>query len=109
MNAAKLANRKEKLKLVSVYANSGLAAKEFCKLHNLAPHIFYYWLKLVRNKKPVARPVEVNSFVPVKVVKAAKEERKAIAGPIVELVCPDGIVLRFYSPVSFSELRSLIK
>jgi hypothetical protein len=106
MNAAKEANRKQKLKLVSGYASSGLATKEFCKLHNLPEYIFYYWLKQVRNKKPSPVVKEINNFVPLKL---KKEEPKLSTSPTVELVCPNGITLKFYSPVSFSELRSLIK
>ena len=106
MNAAKIANRKEKLKLVSGYADSGLTAKEFCTLHNLPEHIFYYWLKIIRKRKP-APVVKVNSFVPIKVVK--QEKVKVNSDPVVELVCANGTTLRFYAPVNYTELRSLIK
>ena len=105
MNAAKAANRKEKLKIISGFSESGLSVKEFCKLHNLAPHIFYYWLKQVSIKKAVLRPKQVSNFVPIKV----KEEKQTSPGPVVELVCPNGITLRFYSAVNFSELRALIQ
>jgi len=107
MNAAKIANRKEKLKLVSGYAESGLTTQEFCKLHNLPSHVFYYWLKQVRKKKPGPVVKEVSSFVPIKVVK--QEKAKVSSSPAVELVCANGTTLRFYAPVNYTELRSLIK
>lgn len=107
MNAAKLANRKEKLKLVSGFAQSGLTAREFYELHKLPQHIFYYWLKQVRKKKLAPAVKEVNNFVPIKVVK--QEKTKVNSGPIVELVSANGTTLRFYAPVNYTELRSLIK
>ena len=107
MNATKIANRKEKLKLISGYAESGLTAKEFCKLHNLPEHIFYYWLKLVRKKRPTPAVKGLSSFVPIKVVK--QEKTKVNSVPVVELVCANGTTLRFYAPVNYTELRSLIK
>jgi transposase-like protein len=107
MNAAKIANRKEKLKLVSGYSESGLTSGEFCKQHNLPSHIFYYWLKQVRMKKPAPVVKEVSNFVPIKVVK--QEKVKMNSGPVVELVCANGTTLKFYAPVNYAELRSLIK
>ena len=49
---------------------------------------------------------ETPDFVPVKVV---KHKQVSAAEPILELVCPNGIKLKFYSPINFSELRALIK
>jgi hypothetical protein len=113
MNAEKAANRKYQIALHSRFATSGQKPKAFCAEHNIPQHIFYYWIKRVRNKKQVAPPQETSSFVPVNVVsgtrKKVKEEMKTSISLTMEIVCPNGITLKFYSPVNFLDLRSLIK
>ena len=106
MNEKMTEYRQQRLELASQYASSGLTAKEFCKQHNFPEHQFYYWIKIIKGKKKFATSKVVNSFVPVKVV---KHKSVSATDPIVELVCPNGIRLKFYSPINFSELRSLIK
>ena len=97
------AYRKQRLALVSRFESSGLTADQFSKQNNLPLHQFYYWIKVIRDKKEDAGQIPGNNFIPVKVVK-----QNNISTPVVELVCPNGIKLTFYSPVNFSELRALI-
>ena len=106
MNEKTTGYRQQRLELASRYASSGLTAKEFCKQHNFPEHQFYYWIKIVKDMKQPLRSKGENNFVPVKVV---KYKQGAPVDPVVELVCPNGIKIKFYSPVNFSELRSLIK
>ena len=98
--------RKQRLELMSLWKTSGLSPKEFCKKHNFPSHQFYYWLKVLKDKKTSSPPAAAGNFIPVKL---QKMEQQATTSPVLELVCPNGIQLKFYSPVSFSELRSLIK
>ena len=98
--------RKQRLELISLWKTSGLSPKEFCKKHNFPSHQFYYWLKIMKEMKPSSPAPAAGNFVSVKLPKV---EQQAKAVPVLELVCPNGIQLKFYSPVNFSELRSLIK
>ena len=98
--------RQKRLELVSRYTSSGLSVKEFCQQNNFPEHQFYYWNKMQKDRKQGSRSTAVNNFVPVKVV---KHKQVSAAEPILELVCPNGIKLKFYSPINFSELRALIK
>ena len=107
MNKSKTAYRKQRLELVSRYASSSLSAKEFCKQHNFPEHQFYYWIKIFRDKKPASSAIrDVNNFVSVKL---KEEPQPTVTAPIAELVYPNGIKLKFYYPINFTELRSLIK
>ena len=106
MNEKQLTLRQSKLALIASWPSSGLSVAEFCKQNNLAEHQFYYWDKIQKGKKRLGNSKWVNNFVPVKVV---KHKTVSATDPIVELVCPNGIKLKFYSPINFSELRSLIK
>ena len=105
MNSKMQAYRQKRLELMSLWKPSGLTPKEFCKKHNFPSHQFYYWLKIIKGKKQNSLSNAVGNFISVKL---AKPEQQA-AMPFVELVCPNGIQLKFYSAVKFSELRSLIK
>lgn len=97
--------RQQRLELMSLWKSSGLTPKEFCKKHDFPSHQFYYWLKIIKEKKHTSPSNSPGNFVPVTLPKL---EQRATA-PILELVCPNGIQIKFYSPVNFSELRSLIK
>ncbi len=97
--------RQQRLELMSLWKPSGLTPKEFCKKHNFPSHQFYYWLKIIKAKKETLPSIAAGNFVSVK---PPKIEQQSTTAPILELVCPNGIQLKFYSPVNFSELRSLI-
>ncbi|MBI2269280.1 MAG: hypothetical protein HYU69_02875 [Bacteroidetes bacterium] len=106
MNEKQLTFRQAKLELIASWPSSGLSVSEFCKQNNFPEHQFYYWNKIQKDKKQGSRSKLANNFVPVKVV---KQKQEAPTGLIVELVYPNGIKLKFYSPINFSELRSLTK
>lgn len=98
--------RQHRLELMSLWKPSGLTPKEFCKKHDFPSHQFYYWLKIIKGKKQTAPPNATGNFVSVKLPKI---EHQATTALVLELVCPNGIQVKFYSPVKFAELRSLIK
>ena len=105
MSQKRSAYREQRLELISLYEPSGLSPDEFCKKHNFPIHQFYYWIKVIRDQKNKVPSRTVGNFVSVKL---PKSEQRSITLPVLELVCPNGIQLKFYSHVNLSELRSLI-
>jgi len=76
------------------YENSGLSAKEFCKLHQVQTLYLKRWLKRYRNTKPTKGFVELRS---------GPEPTASVAGLFAEY---RGI--HFYQPVDPSYLKALV-
>lgn len=96
---------------------SGLSIKEFCSNEVLAPSTFYYWQKKLREAK------RLPGFIPLVVKQATpltqNSQVKGINSPAInsnstiddvylELVYPNGTMLRLKKDLDFSHLRALV-
>ena len=104
--------------LVSLQEDSGLTVREFCSHEGIAPATFYYWRKKLKNSKGK------KDFIPL-IVKAPvssmplgynrnNSHRDNQSGQItedhslLELVYPNGTLLRIKDELDLVHLRALI-
>jgi len=103
--------------LIRLQQDSGLTVREFCSNEGIAPSTFYYW------KKKLKDSTGKNDFIPL-VVKSpdsshAPEHRRTnqrdypaskMSGEhaILELVYPNGTLLRIKDDLDLVHLRTLI-
>jgi len=96
--------------LIREQQESGLTIKEFCSNHAIANATFYYW------KKKLSKPQVRNEFIPLMVKPSEMEPTKGSAcsempsGKVVllELVFPNGTILRVHHDLDLAHLRALI-
>jgi len=96
--------------LIEEQRNSGLSIKEFCSNHIIPPSTFHYW------KKKFAREPERNSFIPLivkptemGVAKGSTYSEMNTGNPAkLELVFPNGTILRVQHDLDVVHLRALI-
>jgi len=91
-----LRTSEEMYPLIESFLESGETVREFSQSHDQPFSVFTYWLSKYRREKAAA-----SAFVEISPVAQG-------AMPVVELVCPNGIRLRFFSPVSPSYLASVL-
>jgi transposase-like protein len=98
--------------LINLQGDSGLSVREFCSNEGIAPSTFYYWKKKLNGDKSVRK----SDFVPL-LVKSPEEglSRRTTSTEIspnqdtlLELVYPNGCVLRLRNDLDLSDLRTLI-
>ena len=98
--------------LIRLQRDSGLSVREFCSNEGIAPSTFYYWLKKLR-RQDVGRQ---NNFIPL-LVKSPEEglsrgstypEISTSQDTLIELVYPNGTLLRLKNDLNLADLRSLI-
>lgn len=95
----KIRNSAEMFPIIEAWHSSGLTQKEYGKVHNIPVHVLAYWSVRYRKlKSPVADQAK---FIPVTYEKPA-------AGPL-EIVLPNGIIIRFGQPVSVNYLQQVLK
>ncbi|MDA3822028.1 MAG: hypothetical protein PF450_05370 [Bacteroidales bacterium] len=104
--------------LISLQEDSGLTVREFCSNQGIAPATFYYWRKKLKNSKGK------KDFIPL-IVKApgssmpagynkSSSYRANQSGQItedhslLELVYPNGTLLRIKGELDLVHLRALI-
>lgn len=96
--------------LIEEQRSSGLSIKEFCSNHSIPASTFHYW------KKKFTREPEKNAFIPLIVkpteVGVAKEstysEMNTGNSVKLELVFPNGTMLRVQHDLDMVHLRALI-
>lgn len=96
--------------LIAQQQESGLTIKEFCFNHGLAPATFHYWKKRLVNKS------SRKDFIPLIVKPSGLVSAKgSVCSEIntgkevlLELVYPNGTILRVKNDLDLVKLRSLI-
>ena len=96
--------------LVKEQRESGLTIKEFCSNHSMPPSTFHYW------KKKFSGDPEKNEFIPLIVkptemgVSKGSTCSEMPSGKVVllELVFPNGTILRVQHDLDLAHLRALI-
>lgn len=91
----------EMFPLIRKWERSNLNRKEFCALHDIKPHIFWYWLRRYREEGQVA-PKEGRGFVSVEMAESPEEAVMA------EVIYPDGTRVVFKERVGLSFLQGLL-
>jgi len=89
---------------------SGLTIKEFCSNHAIARATFHYW------KKKLANTPGRNEFIPLVVKPSVMDisngstcsETKPLKASLLELVYPNGTILRVQHDLDLAHLRALI-
>ena len=61
--------------MIADWQSSGLKQHDYCKINNIAIHVFLYWLRFLKVNK-----TDTGSFLPVKVVSTASKEQITIIG-----------------------------
>lgn len=96
--------------LVAQQKQSGLTIIEFCSHHGIAPATFHYW------KKKFSTKSGRRDFIPL-VVKSSEEdipkgsacsEISSGKEALLEVVYPNGIILRLKQDIDLAQLRTLI-
>ena len=96
--------------LIAEQQESGLTILDFCSNHGIAPSTFHYWKKKL-SKKPGRK-----DFIPL-IVKPSGEDLPKGSGcseissgkeTLLELVYPNGTVLRLKQSFDLAQLRALI-
>jgi hypothetical protein len=96
--------------LIREQQESGLTIKEFCSNHAIANATFHYW------KKKLSKPQVRNEFIPLMVKPSEMEPAKGstysemnTCNPAkLELVFPNGTILRVQHDLDLVHLRALI-
>ena len=91
----------EMFPLIRKWERSNLNQKEFCALHDIKPHIFWYWLRRYRDQEHLASK-EVPGFVSVEMEEVADE------GVLAEVIYADGTRLMFKERVGLTFLQGLL-
>ena len=98
--------------LIRLHGDSGLSVREFCSNEGIAPSTFYYWKKKLRGNASGRK----NDFIPL-LVKSPKEgisrgstcpEISTTRDSLIELVYPNGTMLRIKNDLDLTDLRALI-
>jgi hypothetical protein len=97
--------------LIAEQRESGLTIKEFCSNHAIASATFHYW------KKKLAKAPRSGEFIPL-VVKPSvmdlskgstfSETKPVVKASLLELVYPNGTILRVQHDLDLAHLRALI-
>ncbi len=95
--------RRSMFSLIRKFEVSQMSARAFYHQHQLAEHIFYYWLKKYKEDHS---PVE-NGFLPVEVgspvLSPANESNDGV-----HILYPNGVSVTLDKSVSISRLKALI-
>lgn len=94
--------REQMFSMISLWQQSGLTQKAYCKEHGIRYHVFHYWYKCFRD---LQSPPEDEGFIPLK-IQASNSVNTSYAH--VELLLSDGKRLLFHQAVSSDYLKALI-
>jgi len=98
--------------LIRLHGDSGLSVREFCSNEGIAPSTFYYWRKKLHGKNSGRE----NDFIPL-LVKSPGDgisrgstcsEISTNRDSLIELVYPNGTMLRIKNDLDLADLRALI-
>lgn len=97
--------------LIAEQRESGLTIKEFCSNHAIARATFHYW------KKKLAKAPRSSEFIPLIVKPSVMDvsegstcsETKPVKAFLLELVFPNGTILRVQHDFDLAHLRALIR
>ena len=111
-------NQKEFESIYDRYKLSGLPVKDFCINEGIYQSRFYYWQKKLRDQKQECE--HPSGFVPIIFYKPQTPISKSICESkslpenhltredIVEIVYPNGVIVRIPSQTDIKQLQSLI-
>lgn len=85
---------------IQAWQDSQLSQTEYCRLQQIKPHIFWYWLRRYRDQDHVA--VTRSRFVPVQI------EQTRHTDATVEIIYGDGTRIRFNGLVEVDILQRLL-
>jgi transposase-like protein len=96
--------------LIDEQKESGLTIIDFCSNHGIAPSTFHYW------KKKLGKKSGRNDFIPLIVKPSGVDLQKGSGCPelspgkeaFLELIYPNGTILRLKKDLDLAQLRSLI-
>ena len=96
--------------LIKEQKESGLTIIDFCSNHGIAPSTFHYW------KKKLGRKSGRRDFIPLIVKSSEVDHPKGSGCPeispgketLLELVYPNGTILRLKYDLDLTQLRTLI-
>lgn len=108
------------IELQKMQKDSGLNVREFCSNEGINPSTFYYWLKKLQKGKQNTK--QAKGFIPLVVKPSSGEEHryaKSNSTPtsadntqeevvFLEVVYPNGTLLRVKKDLDLSHLRALI-
>ena len=98
--------------LIKHQQESGLTIKEFCSNHGLAPATFHYWRKKLKSEQHKGSfiPMVVSSLIdnPPKGSVCQRKPEPEASGFSIELVYPNGTMLRVKQDLDLPHLRALI-
>ena len=75
------------------WRESGLSRKEFCKRHEIKPHMWFYWKRVLNNRESGI------TFVPLQMPALSGG-----AGTIIRVIAPNGFRIEIENPGSIREL-----
>ena len=98
--------------LIRLHGDSGLSVREFCSNEGIAPSTFYYWRKKLRGNDSGRK----NDFIPLLVKSPGEGISRGSTCPeistnrdtLLELVYPNGTMLRIKNDLDLTDLRALI-
>ena len=96
-------DRKAMLAMIEQWQKSGLRQKDFYQQHNIAAHVFYYWLNCFKKQqagKVIKRLAKASSFIELQPLQI-----DAINN--IEIRLPNGIQIFVNRQVSVDYLRAL--
>jgi len=111
-------NKKEFESVYDRYESSGLSVKDFCINEGIYTSKFYYWQKKLRDQQQESE--YPSGFVPIvfntpqrPINKSMCEgkslpENHLISGDVIEIVYPNGVLVRIPSQTDLKHLESLI-
>ena len=88
--------------LIGQWQQSGLPKQEFCKRHDIAFHVFYYYYNKYQGKPKKRKKTKAQGFLPIKVASA-----HAVFPPV-EIVYPNGVSIKCPPSIKSSQLKELI-
>lgn len=95
----RLKTEKEMYPLIEQWQNSTKSRKEWCEQHDIAPHVFHYWLQKYREQYNQAP-----AFIPLQT-----EKLTTTGNHVIEIHYPNGVYLRLEKPVSPNLLQQYIQ
>ncbi len=111
-------NQKEFESVYCRYKQSGLLVKEFCANEGIYASRFYYWQKKLRDQQQEAD--QPSGFVPIIFNKPKTpinntnyggkplSEKQQVCGDTIEIVYPNGVIVRISPTADIKQLQSLI-
>ena len=111
-------NQKEFESVYDRYKLSGLPVKDFCINEGIYQSRFYYWKKKLRDQQQEAD--QPSGFVPIifkkpqtpinNIIYGGKplREKQQPCGDVIEIVYPNGVIVRISSTADIKQLQSLI-